>query len=79
MDEILLVLLIAVIILLVINMIIVLKNKPNKMVNENDIERMVKDIIDINTNRLNDKLDSQVSLFKENNNSNCELWWKQQS
>lgn len=69
MDEILLVLLIAVIILLVINMIIVLKNKPNKMVNENDIERMVKDIIDINTNRLNDKLDSQVSLFKENNNS----------
>lgn len=69
MDEILLVLLIVVIILLVLNMVFVLKNKPKKEINENDIERIVKDIIDININRINDKLDSLVLLLKENNNS----------
>lgn len=69
MDEILLVLLIVVIILLLINLVLLLKNKSSKSINENDIDRIVKNIMDININRVNDKLDSQVGILKENNNS----------
>lgn len=69
MDEILLVLLMVVIVLLVINLVLLLKNRSSKSITENDIERIVKDIMDININRVNDKLDSQVGILKENNNS----------
>lgn len=68
MDEILLALLIVVIILLVVNIFIVIKDKSSKTLTESNLSKIVKDIMDQNINRINDKLDSQVNLLKENNN-----------
>ena len=63
MDIVLLVLLIVVIILLGVNIFINIKNKPSNSLNENDIkviEQTVKNTLNQNIDRINDKLDSQV-------------------
>ena len=70
MDIVLLVLLIVVIILLGVNIFINIKNKPSNSLNENDIkviEQTVKNTLNQNIDRINDKLDSQVKLLKEAN------------
>ena len=72
MDIVLLVLLIIVIILLGVNIFINIKNKPSNSLNENDIkviEQTVKNTLNLNFDRINDKLDSQVKLLKEANYS----------
>ena len=70
MDIVLLVLLIIVIILLGVNIFISINNKPSNSLNENDIkviEQTVKNTLNQNIDRINDKLDSQVKLLKESN------------
>ena len=70
MDIVVLVLLIIVIILLGVNIFINIKNKPSNSLNENDIkviEQTVKNALNQNIDRINDKLDSQVKLLKEAN------------
>lgn len=70
MDIILLVLLIVVIILLGVNIFINIKNKPSNSLNENDIkviEQTVKNALNQNIDRINDKLDNQLRLLKEAN------------
>ena len=72
MDIVLLVLLIVVIILLGVNIFINIKNKPSNSLNESDIkviEQTVKNALNQNIDRINDKLDSQVKLLKEANYS----------
>lgn len=70
MDIVLLILLIIVVVLLSVNIFISIKNKPSNSLNENDIkviEQTVKNTLNQNIDRINDKLDTQVKLLKEAN------------
>lgn len=72
MDTILLILLIIVIVLLAINIFVSMKNKPTKQISNSDLEKiesLIKYNLNTNNERIIDKLDSQLKLLQESNNS----------
>ena len=72
MDTILFILLIIVIVLLSINILISIKNKPTNKLSNSDLEKiegLIKSTLNTNNERIIDKLDSQLKLLQESNNS----------
>lgn len=72
MDTVLLILLIITIIITSINTILILKNKNNNKLTEQDkktIQLLIEEINDKNIEKMNDKFDFQLKLLKESNNT----------
>ena len=72
MDTVLLILLIIVIVLLTINVLISIKNGKEKELSDSDLDKignLIKSSLNTNNERIIDKLDSQLKLLQESNNS----------
>ena len=72
MDTVLLILLIIVIVLLTINVLISIKNGKEKELGDSDLNKignLIKSSLNTNNERIIDKLDSQLKLLQESNNS----------
>lgn len=72
MDTVLLILLIIIIVLLTINVLISIKNGKEKELSDSDLDKignLIKSSLNTNNERIIDKLDSQLKLLQESNNS----------
>ena len=72
MDTVLLILLIIVIVLLTINVLISIKNGKEQELSDSDLDKignLIKSSLNTNNERIIDKLDSQLKLLQESNNS----------